>query len=383
MTAQDRTEQLVVEMLARRAGGAPPADLLERTMRTVAATPQARVAGHHPPASRRRPRAALLLAAGMMIAIPVLLSVLVAAGLAVRAPESGPGAAAGASLDPTVSPGPAAGEASPADTDRTPPTTGASPDPALAPGSLAVVTVEGKSLRVRSRPTTDNSKSKKYTPLLPPGTRMLIVGGPVVADGMTWYEVQTDAELELIDLFGWVSTGQNGETWIEPRTPRCPERVDASTVATLTRVEFLACYGNTRVQVQAKVADLWGPPRPGPSCGWVRTRAGTECSVDNRWLEFPDATVTLVTDKGRLHQVALALPPDMAAKLLTVPRQATSVLTISMDAPESAACRIRNSATGKDLVPANRAVTRCRLQFVIQEVRVQRPGSGASESPAP
>jgi hypothetical protein len=367
MTAPDRTEELVLEMLARRAGGDVPPDLLGRTLAALAVKPQARTSGHHPAASRgRRSRSNLLLVAGMVVGFVALLSALLAAGLLPGQPDDGPGIAAVGSLEPAATTDASIASASPGDTGQTPPSTVASPGVDLAPGSIAVVTLEGERLRVRSLPTTDNSRSKRYTPLLPPGTRMLVVGGPVIADGMTWYEVQTDGE--LIDLFGWVSSGQDGETWIEPRAPRCPEHVDAATVATLTRIDFLACYGNRTVEVLARVEDLWAPRGEDPACGWILAREGTDCRIDTRWLLFPDAEVTLVTDHGNLHDIVLALPPDYAAALRRLPPQATSVLTIAMDAPEAASCRARNGATGKDLITVDHAITRCRLQFAVQRV---------------
>ena len=181
---------------------------------------------------------------------------------------------------------------------------------------------------------------------------------------MEWYEIQTDSE--LIDLFGWVSTGQDGEVWLAPRRPRCPEDVDAATVATLTRIDFLACYGHTQVEVKARPADFWERRVESGDCGWVR-RTGT-CDVDTRWLLFPSTSVTLVTDKGNEHRVDLAMPPELAAKLQEVPRQATLLLTISMDAPEAASCEVHDAVTGSELIPAHRAMTACRLQFVVQQI---------------
>ena len=162
--------------------------------------------------------------------------------------------AAGVTAAPSTMPVASVAAASPEASAATPPSTGESPEPALAVGSLAAVTIEGDDLRVRSLPSTAGV-SKKFKPTLPAGTRTLVVGGPVSADGMEWYEIQTDSE--LIDLFGWVSTGQDGEVWLAPRRPRCPEDVDASAIATLTRIDFLACYGSTQVEVKARPADLW------------------------------------------------------------------------------------------------------------------------------
>lgn len=386
MTTPDRTEELVLEMLGRRAGGEPPPELLGRTLRELAATPQARTARRVGAGARRGRSRGVLAAAALVVALPVLIVVLLVAGPVIL-PPGGPGGIAAEATPGSPSPsgdapgGTASASRDPGDIERTPPTTGASPDPGLAPGTVAVVTLDGTDLRVRSLPTTDNSRSKKYTPVLPAGTRLLIVGGPVTADDMTWYEVQTDGE--LIDLFGWVSSGDLGETWIEPRPPRCPEHVDAATIATLTRTDFLACYGDTPVTVQAKVGGLWDPRTAGPSCGWVRVRKGTECRVDNRWLAFPDAAVTMITERGNQHDIVLAMPPDYAAALLRLPRQSTALLTISMDAPEAEDCRIRDRATGKHLVTIDHAVTRCRLQFVVQEVRVRSPGTPGPASPEP
>jgi hypothetical protein len=286
--------------------------------------------------------------------------------------------AVGFTAAPSPTPAEPTAAATPEATGATPPSSGQSPYPTLAVGSLAVVTIEGDNLRVRSAPTTASS-SKMLKPLLPAGTRMLIVGGPVPANGMEWYEVQTDGE--LIDLFGWVSTGKDGETWVAPKTPRCPEVADAATVATLNRIDFLACYGNTQVQVRARSADFWDTRLDTSDCGWVR-RTGS-CDVDRRWLLFPSASVTLVTDKGNEHRIDLAMPPDLAAGLQGVPRQATLLLTISMDAPEAASCGVRDPVTGSEVIPAHRATTACRLQFVVQQI-AWRDATGASNgSPAP
>ena len=187
-----------------------------------------------------------------------------------------------------------------------------------------------------------------------------------------WYEVQTDGE--LIDLFGWVSTGQDGEIWLAPKRPRCPEDADASAVATLNRIDFLACYGDVQVQVRARAADFWDTRLETADCGWIR-RDGT-CDVDTRWLLLPSTSVTLVTDKGNEHRIDLAMPPELATRLQEVPREATLLLTISMDAPEAASCGVHDPITGADLIPAHRAVTACRLQFVIQKI-AWRDGAGS------
>jgi hypothetical protein len=204
---------------------------------------------------------------------------------------------------------------------------------------------------------------------------MLIVDGPVAADGYDWYEIQTDDE--LVDLFGWVAAGKDGEEWIAPARPRCWGQPDAAGVAGLSRIDFLVCYGEARVRVRARADALWDATDRAGSCGWIRP-TGT-CDVDNPWLLLPAAAVTLVTESGDEHEVVLAMPPDLSEAMEQLPRQSTVQLTVSMDGPEAAACRARDADTGEPLIPDDQAVTACRLQFVIQEVVAFRdPGTTAA-----
>jgi len=378
MTSSDRTDELILEMLARRAGGLAPAELVGRTLLALAAVPQRGAVSHRQAATRGRRR--LLLAATLMAAIPALIVALLAAGPLTGTPADGddPGTAAGLTSAPSTTPTAPVAATNPEASGATPPSREGSPGPALTLGSLAAVTIEGDNLRVRSAPTTAGG-SRMLKPLLPAGTRMLVVDGPVVADGYDWYEVQTDGE--LIDLFGWVATGKNGEVWLAPKKPRCPEEADAATVATLNRIDFLACYGDTQVQVTARAADLWDTRLEVEGCGWIK-RTGS-CDVETRWLLLPSASVTLVTKRGNEHRVELAMPPELAAKLQDVPRQATLLLTISMDAPEAASCGVHDPVTGSDVIPAHRAVTACRLQFVVQQIAWRDSGEDGTGSPVP
>ena len=348
------------------------ADLPERTMRAVRERPR-RV--------ERRGRRTVF-GAGLAIAVPVLVVGALALGgafngLAVsRSGAPGPSAAAlapgGSGLASPV--GQPTRTASPSG--ATPPSTAGTPD-GLAPGALAVVTLEGNNLRVRKAPGVGDPASR-LKPLLPAGTRMLVVDGPVSVDGLDWYEIQTDGE--LIDLFGWVAAGDNRDDWITPAAPRCWGDLGAATVAGLDRIDFLACYDRAEVKVRARAADLWDAHGKSGDCGWMR--AGGTCNVDNAWLLLPAAPVTLVTDTGAEHDVVLAMPPDLSAALVKLPRQSTLLLTVSMDAPEAAACHATDATTGATLIPDDRAVTACRLQFVVQEVAFRDPGgAGASEPP--
>jgi len=80
-------------------------------------------------------------------------------------------------------------------------------------GSLAE-TVSDR-IRVRSQPRVSDD-SIKYEPVLPLGTGLTIVGGPVEASGYTWYEVEPVA-FALNDGVrrGWVAIGDHdGTPWV-------------------------------------------------------------------------------------------------------------------------------------------------------------------------
>ena len=130
-----------------------------------------------------------------------LVVALIAAGCGATPPTPGP------------SQSPAGGE-SPSATDLPLPsaTPSASPEPAIGIGS-AVVTVSD-SLRVRSAPGVSDD-SIKYEPLLPVGTELLVVGGPVEASDYVWWQVEP-LSLALQDAdVGWVAMADHdGEPWI-------------------------------------------------------------------------------------------------------------------------------------------------------------------------
>jgi serpin B len=88
---------------------------------------------------------------------------------------------------------------------------------ALEPNQV-VVTVSDR-LRVRSEPRVSDD-SIKYDPVLPLGTELFVLDGPVTASGYTWLKV---APLSYADLggpgFGWVaSADKDGTPWIAPAT---------------------------------------------------------------------------------------------------------------------------------------------------------------------
>jgi hypothetical protein len=67
----------------------------------------------------------------------------------------------------------------------------------LAPGATAEVRNTGQCLNVRLRP----SLSGQAVDCLPDGTLLRVIGGPVEADGITWWEVSR----QHLPTAGWVS----------------------------------------------------------------------------------------------------------------------------------------------------------------------------------
>jgi hypothetical protein len=86
-------------------------------------------------------------------------------------------------------------------------------DPLL---NTVVVTVADR-LRVRSEPRVSDDSIKKE-PVLPLGTELLVLDGPVSASGYTWYKVRPVSFARLDrPRYGWVAmAGKDGEPWIGP-----------------------------------------------------------------------------------------------------------------------------------------------------------------------
>jgi serpin B len=122
----------------------------------------------------------------------------VACGTAPATPPTSPRSSAASTPSPTASVAPA--------------TPAVTSEPAIGIGS-AVVTVSDR-LRVRSAPGVSDD-SIKYEPLLPLGTELLVVGGPVEATGYTWWQVEPMSFALQEATVGWVAMADHdGEPWI-------------------------------------------------------------------------------------------------------------------------------------------------------------------------
>ena len=117
-------------------------------------------------------------------------------------------------------------------------------------GKTVVTAVDG--VRVRSQPRVSDD-SFKEEPILPRGTALYVLDGPVTASGYDWYDV---AQLTSRTLpSGWVaSTSRDGEAWMAAHTFDCPPvPVDFRSLAALPEGVGLACFPQLPIRVKARL----------------------------------------------------------------------------------------------------------------------------------
>lgn len=121
---------------------------------------------------------------------------------------------------------------------------------ALTSGSVAITVASD--VRMRSKPEV-GSTSEPYSPTLPKGAELFVVGGPVRESGYDWYEV-----LPLnsgLPTRGWVARASRpGEPWITPASATCPKA--PTTIAGLSGMTDgtrLACFSQVPITVQARL----------------------------------------------------------------------------------------------------------------------------------
>jgi hypothetical protein len=213
VTEPDPTAELVRAMLARRAAVPVPASLLDRTMHEVVLT---RRRAHGPAGGRPARLVAVVVGAVAVVAVAMVALFGGAAGTGSIQPAAVSQPTTPATLEPAASPtdpGAASAPSSTAPTASSAP--GDSPgQAALRPGVTAIVTAAGDGLRVRTAPGVGQDYTK-LSPLLPAGTRMQVLLGPVEADGYDWYEISTDVDPGS----GWVAAGRDGVAWIVAVAP--------------------------------------------------------------------------------------------------------------------------------------------------------------------
>jgi len=209
-------------------------------------------------------------------------------------------------------------------------------------------------MRVRSQPRVSDD-SYKEEPLLPLGTQLFVLDGPVSASGYAWYEVAPLTSRTLPS--GWVaSAGRDGESWLAAGTFDCPPvPTDFRSLAALPPGVGLACFPRMPITVQARVI----------SCA---------CDIDGAWYtpswfhlnENPDLLVepsvtSVPLDKDEWFGLNLDPAGQQPAVL---PEGKVVQVTGIFDHPAAASCT--RTEMGGEPAPSQG----CRLEFAVTRLVV-------------
>ena len=216
-------------------------------------------------------------------------------------------------------------------------------------GKTAVTAVDG--VRVRSQPRVSDD-SFKYDPLLPLGTPLYVLEGPVSASDYTWYEVvPLTSRLDLHS--GWVAAAsRSGEPWLAASDFACPLMpTDLRSLRALPSSVGLACFPRMPITVQARLVDC-NCEMDGPtySPGWFGLGSGYKLLVEPEATRLPASTADwfiLKLDPSGQH-------PDV------LPVGKVVEVTGIFDHPAAASC---TGNVGGDDVPV--PTPDCRLDFAV------------------
>lgn len=232
--------------------------------------------------------------------------------------------------------------------------------------NTVVVTVSDR-IRVRSEPRVSDD-SIKYEPLLPLGTELLVLDGPVIASGYTWYKV-APVSFDTLEGpgYGWVAmAGTDGEPWIST----CPPRPGLATLASMNYVA-LACYGDEEITLMARMAPFDGLACPDlytVEPWWIEPFWLGPCSFDvflsplerEPNYDFP-VKLDPAIDRGTLP----AFVDDLGIPIWT-----TVAVTGQYDHPEARTCRGKSVPDGEQPPKPEAVVAYCRSQFVVTWIQV-------------
>jgi hypothetical protein len=235
--------------------------------------------------------------------------------------------------------------------------TAAVPDSAfLSVDAAAVTTTPG--LRVRSLPVVDDA-SIRYEPLLDEGTRLFVLGGPVIGSGYDWYRVlaPTVTRSGGQPMIGWVAVAsKTGEIWAQDVPLACPSVDGPIDIADLARLGSgvpgdggASCFGDVPITTTATVTlTCTGPDASATgSAGWLARPAGMTMRL----------TEDAAAIDARVH-------PDLAGRLSCDQPAGRWVATGHFADPGASECGA--GAASDDA--AELARYRCRSIFVVTDV---------------
>lgn len=290
------------------------------------------------------------------------------------------GCSAASVAGPTGSSGPTPGPSSEAPSASVPATVSpanasptAIPSTSAAPPAGSVVLAKDSvakditdDLLVRSAAGT-GADSKKLEPLLPKGTLLYVVDGPVEANGYQWYRVEPfDHDVPS----GWVAAAsRDGERWLEPGTASCPplpiEFADIARLASFERLVGLACFGDHPLTFTARI--LEPEATCGVSAGWT---------IKPAWLDqcVRHDVLTDLSGDQLVDQMDAVLAPNVSSKGLVYGIEPKTWLKVKVtgqfDHPAARTCRARRQDT--DPPPPAEVVMICRETFVITSIKAAK-----------
>lgn len=271
-------------------------------------------------------------------------------------PPTSPAAASTETLVPTVTPTVTSSPTASA-TARPTATAASSTTPGRTLVDTAVVTVVD-GVRVRSQPRVSDD-SFQYDPLLPLGTPLYVLNGPVAASDYTWYEVVPLTSRTLHS--GWVATaGRSGEPWLAARDFACPPMpTDLRSLRALPPSVGLACFARVPITVQARLiecnCEMDGPQY---SPGWFGLGSGYKLLVEPDVTGPPaDAAKWFILELDPAGQHPDVLPVGEVVEVTGI-----------FDHPAAAAC---TGNVGVDDAPV--PTQDCRLQFAVTRLVTARP----------
>ena len=127
-------------------------------------------------------------------------------------------------------------------------------------------------LAIRSKASVGTDS--KVLGRLTTGDRVFILKGPVEGSGFAWYRVAHRDWESGEKPVGWIAAGsRDGEPWLEGRALDCPPLpVEIGTLAAMTSVERVSCFGSRDLMFNAGIAewmDDFGPTMPWGTPGWL------------------------------------------------------------------------------------------------------------------
>jgi hypothetical protein len=236
--------------------------------------------------------------------------------------------------------------------DQTPSFT-AHPVGALAPDRLAEVVTDD--LVVRSLPEI-SARSTIAPTRLSTGKLLLVLDGPVAADGYEWYQVApfdeflSDVASEAPSL-GWVAAGRTGEVWIAPWTEDCP----GPTLDEIwSRSPFLrlACFRDDAIVLEGILGDC-DDVVPG--------------IVEPRWLANHGCRLLRFGGPDELSRDLIVR--QESGNLDSLDKGVALRVIGHFDDPAAQTC-VESTLPGEEPTAPQLLVLRCRAEFVATDVMV-------------